>query len=203
MDGRGLLIGSPIQEIEKEAEGIAGMNLEGKTIVAALHLRCSRKRMTRVKKRHIVEALASEQYLSLQQEIESRTDFASPLHPEPSHQRRMPTCTSHFDIRQRSRKDWIQVPLKIGHLVLPRSMPNIAFLDLPKSKLNSDFADRPVKYSSRRMGKSSPQSRDPRCPSKGLLLALPEGLELGVPFYVLSYILLVRACPGPDPAMTH
>jgi hypothetical protein len=37
VDGRGLLIGSPIQEIEKEAEGIAGMNLEGKIIAAALH----------------------------------------------------------------------------------------------------------------------------------------------------------------------
>jgi hypothetical protein len=78
VDGCGLLIGSPIQEIEKEAEGIAGMNLEGKIIAAALHLRCSRKRM---EKRHTVEALAGEQYLSLQQEIESRTDFASPLHP--------------------------------------------------------------------------------------------------------------------------
>jgi len=63
VDGHGLLIGSPIQKIEKEAEGIAGMNLEGKTIAAALQLRCSRKRM---EKRHIVEALASEQYLSLQ-----------------------------------------------------------------------------------------------------------------------------------------
>jgi hypothetical protein len=117
--GCGLLIGSPIQEIEKEAERIAGMNLEGKTVVAALHLRCSRKRMTRVKKRHIVEALASEQYLSLQQEIESRTDSASPLHPEPSHQRSMPTCTSHFDNRQQSRKDWIRVPLKIGRRAYP------------------------------------------------------------------------------------
>jgi hypothetical protein len=58
------------------------MNLEGKTIAVALHLCCSRKRMTRVKKRHMVEA-TSEQYLSLQQEIESRTDFALPLHPEP------------------------------------------------------------------------------------------------------------------------
>ena len=77
VDGNGLLIGGPIQEIEKKAEGIAGMNLEGKTIATALHLSCSRKRMTRVKKRHIVEALASEQYLSLEQEIESRTDFAS------------------------------------------------------------------------------------------------------------------------------
>jgi hypothetical protein len=102
VDGRGLLIGSPIQEIEKEAEGIAGMNLEGKAIAAALPLRCSRKWM---EKRHIVEVLASEQYLSLQQEIESRTDFASPLHPEPSHQRRMPTCTTHFNIRKQSRKD--------------------------------------------------------------------------------------------------
>jgi hypothetical protein len=66
VDGRGLLVGSPIQEIEKEAEGIASMNLEGTTIAAALHLRYSRKRMTRVKKRHIVETLAGEQYLSLQ-----------------------------------------------------------------------------------------------------------------------------------------
>jgi hypothetical protein len=117
------------------------MNLEGKTIAAALHLCCSRKRMTRVKKRHMVEA-TSEQYLSLQQEIESRTDFALPLHPEPSHQRRMPSCTSRSDIRQQSRKDWIRVPLKIGHLAYPRSMPNIAFLDFPKSRLNSGFASR-------------------------------------------------------------
>jgi hypothetical protein len=66
VDDRGLLVGSPIQEIEKEAEGIAGMDLEGKTLAAALHLHCSRKRMTKVKKRYIVEALVSEQYLSLQ-----------------------------------------------------------------------------------------------------------------------------------------
>jgi hypothetical protein len=51
-------------------------------------------------KRHIIEALASKQYFSLQQEMESRTDFASPLYPEPSHQRRLQNCTSHFDIKQ-------------------------------------------------------------------------------------------------------
>jgi hypothetical protein len=62
VDGRGLLVGCSIQEIEKRAEGIAGMDLEGTTIAAALNCR---KRMTRVKKRDIVETLASEQYFSL------------------------------------------------------------------------------------------------------------------------------------------
>jgi hypothetical protein len=132
----GLLIGSPIQEIEKEAEGIAGMNLEGKTIAAALHLRCSRKRMTRVKKRHIVEALASKQYLSLQQEIESRTDFASPLHPEPSHQKAHANLYIPFRYPTTISEGLDPSAIENRPPGLPQSMPNIAFLDFPKSKLN-------------------------------------------------------------------
>jgi hypothetical protein len=100
------------------------------------------------------------------------------------------------------------VSFENNHPGLPQSMPNIAFHDFPKSKLNSDFADTPGKYSSRSEGWANlllnhDRHRDPRRPSKGLLLAFAQGLELGVPFYVLCYILLVRVRPGPDLAMTH
>lgn len=96
--------------------------------------------MTKVKKRDIVEPLASEQYFSLQQEIESRTDFASPPQPEPSHQRRLPTCTSHFDIQQQSPGGLDPSAIENRPPSLPQPMPNITFIDFPKTRLNLGFA---------------------------------------------------------------
>jgi len=206
VDGRGLLVGSPIQEIE-EAEGIAGMNLEGKTIATALHLCCCRKRMTRVKKRHIVEA-TSEQYLSLQQEIESRTDFALPLHPEPSHQRRMPSCTSHSDIRQPTSEGLDPSAIENRPPGLPQSMPNIAFLDFLKSKLNSGFASwisskqtdllNIVLEGWANLLLNHDRHRDLRRPGKGLLLALPEASNWACHFtYCAIFYLCVHVVHVP------